>query len=71
MSRSCSSARAPRLPRVQDRYSPGLRYQLTPAIDVEAGYCFTYFAQHEVSREDGNSIRLWDNGLSALLAYRF
>ena len=51
--------------------SAGLRYQLTPAIDVEAGYRFTYFAQHEVSREDGNSIRLWDNGLSALLAYRF
>jgi len=51
--------------------SAGLRYQLTPAIDVEAGYRFTYFAQHEVSREDGNSTRLWDNGLSAPLACRF
>jgi hypothetical protein len=49
----------------------GLRYRLTPAFDVEAGYRFTYFVQREVSREDGNSISLWDNGVSALLTYRF
>jgi len=51
--------------------SAGLRYRLTPGIDVEAGYRFTYFVQHEVSREDGNSIHLWDNSLSAVLTYRF
>ena len=49
----------------------GLRYRLKRAVDVEAGYRFSYFVQHEVSREDGNSIHLWDNGLSALLTHRF
>ena len=49
----------------------GLRYRLTRAVDVEAGYRFSYFVQHEVSREDGNSIHLWNDGLSALLTHRF
>jgi hypothetical protein len=36
------------------------------------GYCFTYFAQHETSREDDKRpSRFFDNALTLGLAYRF
>jgi hypothetical protein len=49
----------------------GLRYQLTPALDLRGGYAFHYFTQHETSTEDGNYFQLWDNDFTLALLYRF
>jgi hypothetical protein len=49
----------------------GLRYRLLPGLDGQLGYRFTYFVQHETSREDDNDIHLFDNALTLGLAYRF
>ena len=49
----------------------GLRYALTPALDLRGGYAFHYFTQHETSHEDGNYFQLWDNDFTVALLYRF
>jgi mono/diheme cytochrome c family protein len=49
----------------------GVRYQLTPALDLRGGYAFHYFTQYEKSNEDGNYFQLWDNDLTLALVYRF
>jgi hypothetical protein len=49
----------------------GLRYALTPALDLLGGYAFHYFTQYEKSNEDGNYFQLWNNDLTLGLTYRF
>jgi hypothetical protein len=49
----------------------GLRYQMTPALDLRGGYAFHYYTQHETSNEDGNYFQLWDNDFTLALTYRF
>ena len=46
-------------------------YAVTPRLDVEAGYQYTYFHQHEKSHEDNNVFELIDHGLRARLTLRF
>jgi hypothetical protein len=48
-----------------------LRYRLSACVDVDAGYAFHYYTQHESSHEDGNYIQLWDNDLLAEVRYHF
>jgi hypothetical protein len=49
----------------------GVAYRFTPALDAEVSYQFSYFTQHELSHEDNNFIRLFDNGFRLALSYRF
>ena len=49
----------------------GLRCRLPPGLDGQLGYRFTYFVQHETSREDDNDNHLFDHTLTLGLAYRF
>jgi len=51
--------------------SAGLRYRLSACVDLDAGYAFHYYTQHESSHEDGNYIQLWDNDLLVAVHYRF
>jgi hypothetical protein len=48
-----------------------LRYQLSACVDLDAGYAFHYYTQHESSHEDGNYIQLWDYDLLVAVHYRF
>ena len=48
-----------------------LRYGLTPALDLKAGYEYSYFVQHETSGEDDNYLRLNSNSISLGFAARF
>jgi hypothetical protein len=49
----------------------GLAYLLSPHAEIQAGYQFTYFRQHEKSHEDNNAFTLIDNGLQARFTLRF
>jgi hypothetical protein len=49
----------------------GLVYRWTRAVELEIGYHFTYFFQHETSHEDDNLFELIDNGVRARLTIRF
>ena len=49
----------------------GLVYLIGQHVQLEAGYHFTYFFQHEKSHEDNNLFELIDNGLHAQLTLRF
>jgi hypothetical protein len=49
----------------------GLVYRFTPALHAEGSYQFSYLTQHELSHEDNNFIRLFDNGFRLALSYRF
>ncbi len=49
----------------------GLTYALSRALQVRAGYHFTYFFQYEKSHEDNNAFELIDNGFRAGLTLRF
>jgi hypothetical protein len=49
----------------------GLVYRFTPALHAAVSYQFSYFTQHELSHEDNNFIRLFDNGFRLELSYRF
>lgn len=49
----------------------GVIYALSSALEVRAGYHFTYFFQHEKSHEDNNIVRLIDNAVQLGLALRF
>ena len=49
----------------------GLVYRWSRRIELEVGYHFTYFFQHEKSREDENFFELIDNGARARLNVRF
>ena len=49
----------------------GLTYALTSALQITAGYHFTYFFQHETSHEDDNRIELIDNAFRVGLTLRF
>jgi hypothetical protein len=51
--------------------SVAVTYALTNMLEVEAGYQFVYFHQHEKSHEDQNIFELIDNGLRARLTLRF
>jgi hypothetical protein len=48
-----------------------LRYGLTPAVDLKAGYAYSDFVQHETSGEDDNLIHLTSNSVTLGLAARF
>ncbi len=48
-----------------------VRYRWTPALDLKAGYVFSYFAQHETSAEDDNDIQLLSSAVSLALVFRF
>jgi hypothetical protein len=48
-----------------------LTYALSPALQVSAGYHFTYFFQHENSHEDDNRIELIDNAFQVRVTFRF
>lgn len=49
----------------------GVEYALGPLLSLAGGYHYTYFFQHEVSREDGNEFLLSDNSFRLALGYRF
>ncbi len=49
----------------------GLTYALTSAWQLEGGYRFTYFFQHERSHEDDNAFQLIDNAIHLGVTYRF
>ena len=49
----------------------GLRYAVTPALAVDGGYTFTYFAQHQTSGEDNNEILFLGHGFGLNVGYRF
>lgn len=49
----------------------GLAYDVTHALQVRAGYHFTYFFQEEKSHEDTNTFELTDHGFQAGLQWRF
>jgi opacity protein-like surface antigen len=49
----------------------GLSYALLPPLSIDGGYRFTYFLQHEKSKEDDNFITLYDSGIVLGLTYRF
>jgi hypothetical protein len=48
-----------------------VRYRLSDCVDLDGGYAFHYYTQHESSHEDGNYIQLWDNDLLVAVHYRF
>ena len=49
----------------------GLVYRRGHRIELEFGYHFTYFFQHEKSREDDNLFELIDNGVRVRFMLRF
>lgn len=49
----------------------GLVYLIGQHAQLEAGYHFTYFFQHEKSHEDNNLFELIDNGAQARFTLRF
>jgi hypothetical protein len=49
----------------------GLAYVIGPHGQLEAGYHFTYFFQHETSHEDNNLFELIDNGAQVRFTLRF
>lgn len=49
----------------------GLAYIFGPHAQLEAGYHFTYFFQHEKSHEDNNLFELIDNGAQVRFTLRF
>jgi len=49
----------------------GLAYTFGPHAQLEAGYHFTYFTQHEKSHEDNNFFQLFDNGAQVRFTRRF
>ena len=49
----------------------GLIYRWGKATELEVGYHFTYFFQHEKSHEDVNDFELIDNGLRVRFNMRF
>jgi len=49
----------------------GPAYRWRDGIELELDYHFTYFFQHEQSREDNNLFELIDNGVRARLGVRF
>jgi hypothetical protein len=51
--------------------SIGLAYTFGPHAQLEAGYHFTYFTQHEKSHEDNNFFQLFDNGAQVRFTLRF
>lgn len=51
--------------------SIGLVYTFGPHAQLEVGYHFTYFFQHEHSHEDNNLFELIDNGAQARFTLRF
>lgn len=51
--------------------SIGLAYIFGPQAQLEAGYHFTYFFQHEQSHEDNNLFELIDNSAQARFTLRF
>jgi hypothetical protein len=51
--------------------SLGLAYIVGTHIELEAGYHFTYFFQHEKSHEDNNVFELIDNGAQVRFTLRF
>jgi opacity protein-like surface antigen len=46
-------------------------YAITRNVLLEAGYNYTYFFQHETSREDDNAFELSDNGFRFGLSVAF
>jgi hypothetical protein len=51
--------------------SIGLAYTFNSHAQLEAGYHFTYFTQHEQSQEDDNFFQLFDNGAQVRFTLRF
>jgi len=49
----------------------GLVYRWRGGAELEIGYHFTYFVQHETSHEDVNDFELIDNGLRVRFSMRF
>lgn len=49
----------------------GLAYLFGPHTQLDAGYHFTYFFQHEKSPEDNNLFELIDNGVQVRFTVRF
>ena len=49
----------------------GLVYRWRGGAELELGYHFTYFFQHEKSHEDDNVFELIDNAVRARLSVRF
>ena len=49
----------------------GLVYRWDRGMELEFGYHFSYFFQHEESREDDNLFELIDNGVRARFLLRF
>jgi hypothetical protein len=49
----------------------GLVYRWRSGMELDLGYHFTYFFQHETSHEDDNQFELIDNGVRARLSIRF
>jgi hypothetical protein len=49
----------------------GLVYRWRGGAELEVGYHFTYFFQHEKSHEDNNLFELIDNGVRARFSVRF
>lgn len=49
----------------------GLAYRWRGGVELELGYHFTYFFQHEQSHEDNNVFEFIDNGARARLSVRF
>ena len=49
----------------------GLAYRWRNGAELDVGYHFTYFFQHEHSHEDDNRFELIDNGLRARFTLRF
>lgn len=49
----------------------GLAYIFGPLAQLDAGYHFTYFFQHEKSHEDNNLFELIDNGAQVRFTVRF
>jgi opacity protein-like surface antigen len=49
----------------------GLSYAWSPSLSVQGGFQYTYFVQHEKSREDDNLIQLSEPALHLGATYRF
>jgi opacity protein-like surface antigen len=49
----------------------GVRYMVTPRLVADGGYTYTYFSQHETSREDDNKLLFLGHGVALALTYLF
>lgn len=49
----------------------GVRYAITPRLFADGGYTYTYFSQHETSREDDNKVLFLGHGFGFALTYAF